>query len=82
MKYVIDSSVAFKWVVPEVDTPKAQHIRIEPAFEISFHRAAVVASLTTLLEPGSMTGPISIVHIESAAIQRKSSMGGLLRDLY
>jgi predicted nucleic acid-binding protein len=29
MKYVLDSSVAFKWLVPEVDTPKALHLRDE-----------------------------------------------------
>ena len=27
MKYVIDSSVAFKWVVPEVDSDKADRLR-------------------------------------------------------
>ena len=27
MKYVLDSSVAFKWLVPEVDTPKALRLR-------------------------------------------------------
>jgi predicted nucleic acid-binding protein len=27
MKYVLDSSVAFKWLVPEVDTPKALKLR-------------------------------------------------------
>ena len=27
MKYVIDSSVAFKWVVPEPDSDKADRIR-------------------------------------------------------
>ncbi|HZZ80081.1 MAG TPA: type II toxin-antitoxin system VapC family toxin [Gemmataceae bacterium] len=27
MKYVLDSSVAFKWLVPEVDTDKALRIR-------------------------------------------------------
>jgi predicted nucleic acid-binding protein len=29
MKYVLDSSVAFKWVVPENDTPKAVKLRDE-----------------------------------------------------
>ena len=29
MKYVLDSSVAFKWVVPESDTPKAVKLRDE-----------------------------------------------------
>jgi predicted nucleic acid-binding protein len=29
MKYVLDSSVAFKWVVPEIDTPKAVKVRDE-----------------------------------------------------
>jgi predicted nucleic acid-binding protein len=27
MKYVLDSSAAFKWLVPEVDTPKALKLR-------------------------------------------------------
>jgi predicted nucleic acid-binding protein len=27
MKYVLDSSVAFKWVVPEVDSDKAERLR-------------------------------------------------------
>src|SRR5271157_2296903 len=34
MKYVLDSSVAFKWVVPESDTPRAVQLRDE-------YRAAV-----------------------------------------
>ncbi len=29
MKYVLDSSVAFKWVVPENDTPRAVQLRDE-----------------------------------------------------
>src|SRR5271157_2483002 len=29
MKYVLDSSVAFKWVVPEGDTPRAVQLRDE-----------------------------------------------------
>ena len=29
MKYVLDSSVAFKWVVPESDTPRAVQLRDE-----------------------------------------------------
>jgi predicted nucleic acid-binding protein len=29
MKYVLDSSVAFKWVVPEIDTPRAVRLRDE-----------------------------------------------------
>src|SRR5262249_36781341 len=29
MKYILDSSVAFKWLVPEVDTPKALPLRGE-----------------------------------------------------
>ncbi len=29
MKYDLDSSVAFKWVVPESDTPKAVTLRDE-----------------------------------------------------
>jgi predicted nucleic acid-binding protein len=29
MKYVVDSSVAFKWVVPESDTPRAVQLRDE-----------------------------------------------------
>jgi predicted nucleic acid-binding protein len=29
MKYVLDASVAFKWLVPEVDTPKALRLRDE-----------------------------------------------------
>ena len=27
MKYVIDSSVSFKWVVPEIDSDKADRLR-------------------------------------------------------
>jgi predicted nucleic acid-binding protein len=27
MRYVLDSSVAFKWLVPEMDTPKALRLR-------------------------------------------------------
>ena len=27
MKYVIDASVAFKWVVPEIDSDKAERLR-------------------------------------------------------
>ena len=29
MKYVLDASVAFKWLVPELDTPKALRLRDE-----------------------------------------------------
>ena len=29
MKYVVDSSVAFKWMVPESDTPRAVQLRDE-----------------------------------------------------
>jgi predicted nucleic acid-binding protein len=29
MKYVIDSSVAFKWVVPETDSDKAPQLRAD-----------------------------------------------------
>jgi predicted nucleic acid-binding protein len=29
MKYVVDSSVAFKWVVPEVDSDKADLLRAD-----------------------------------------------------
>ena len=29
MKYVLDSSVAFKWVVPVSDTPRAVRLRDE-----------------------------------------------------
>jgi len=29
MKYVLDSSVAFKWVVPESDSPRAVQLRDE-----------------------------------------------------
>jgi predicted nucleic acid-binding protein len=29
MKYVLDSSVAFKWVVPEIDSPRAVRLRDE-----------------------------------------------------
>ena len=29
MKYVLDSSVALKWVLPEADTPKAVRLRNE-----------------------------------------------------
>ena len=29
MKYIIDSSVAFKWVVPEIDSDKADDLRTE-----------------------------------------------------
>lgn len=29
MKYVLDSSVAFKWVVPEANSDKADQLRIE-----------------------------------------------------
>lgn len=35
MKYVLDSSVAFKWVVPETDTDKA--LRLRDDFQKSFH---------------------------------------------
>ena len=35
MKYVVDSSVAFKWVVPEADTDKA--IRLRDAYAQGFH---------------------------------------------
>jgi predicted nucleic acid-binding protein len=27
MRYVLDSSVAFKWVVPEIDSDKADRLR-------------------------------------------------------
>ena len=37
MKFDLDSSVAFKWVVPESDTPKAVRLRDE-------YRAAVHSS--------------------------------------
>jgi predicted nucleic acid-binding protein len=35
MKFVVDSSVAFKWVVPESDTPRAVHLRDE--FRATIH---------------------------------------------
>jgi hypothetical protein len=35
MKFVVDSSVAFKWVVPESDTPRAIHLRDE--FRATIH---------------------------------------------
>ncbi len=35
MKYVLDSSVAFKWVVPESDTPKA--VRLRDQFRAGVH---------------------------------------------
>jgi predicted nucleic acid-binding protein len=35
MKYVIDSSVAFKWVVPESDSDKADRLR--DAFRNAVH---------------------------------------------
>lgn len=43
MRYVLDSSVAIKWVLPEPDTPKAVRIRNEArsglhsSFPESFH---------------------------------------------
>ena len=35
MKYVLDSSVAFKWVVPEADSPIA--VRVRDAFRTAIH---------------------------------------------
>jgi predicted nucleic acid-binding protein len=35
MKYVLDSSVAFKWVVPELDSDKAQRLRAD--FQAAVH---------------------------------------------
>src|SRR5512142_1585345 len=35
MKYVVDSSVAFKWVVPEADTQKA--VRLRDDFRSAVH---------------------------------------------
>jgi predicted nucleic acid-binding protein len=35
MKYVLDSSVAFKWVVAESDTPRA--VRLRDEFRAAIH---------------------------------------------
>ena len=37
MRYVLDSSVAFKWVVPEQDTDKLDFWKLNPQVVASFH---------------------------------------------
>lgn len=49
MKYVLDSSVAFKWVVVEADTPKARRLRDE------FHQG-----LLELIAPDCL--PLEVAH--------------------
>ena len=46
MKYVLDSSVAFKWVVPESNTPRAVQLRDE-------FRAAVHELIAPMSSPQS-----------------------------
>lgn len=57
MKYVLDASVALKWVVPEVDSDKA--IRLQEDFENRLHE---------LLAPS--TFPVEIAHALTRAERR------------
>jgi predicted nucleic acid-binding protein len=58
MKYVIDSSVAFKWVVPEIDSSKA--ILLRDDFRNSIHE---------LLAPDVF--PLEVLHALTKAERQK-----------
>ena len=63
MKYVIDSSVAFKWVVPEPDSDKADRLRED--FRNAVHE---------LIAPGVF--PVEVGHaLTRAERQRRISVG-------
>ena len=58
MRYVLDSSVAVKWVLPEVDSAKALHLRTE--YQAAIHQ---------LLSPDVF--PIEVAHALARAERRK-----------
>ena len=72
MKYVLDSSVAFKWLVAEVDTPKALGLRDD------FRQ-----SLVELIAPDVL--PIEATHALTRAERQKrispAQGAALLKDL-
>ncbi len=72
MKYVLDSSVAFKWLVPEADTPRA--LRLRDDFRTAVHE---------LIAPDVF--PIEIGHALTRAERQKrlavSEAARLLIDL-
>lgn len=57
MKYVLDASVALKWVLPEIDSEKA--VRLQEDFENRLHE---------LLAPG--TFPVEVAHALTRAERR------------
>ena len=65
MKYVLDSSVAFKWVVPERDTPRAVQLRDE--FRAGVHELIapdvfpleLAHALTRAERQGRITGAVT-----------------------
>jgi predicted nucleic acid-binding protein len=68
MKYVVDSSVAFKWVVREVDSDKADHLRAD--YQNAVH---------DLLAPDIF--PIELAHALTRAERQKRINQGQARDL-
>ena len=73
MNYVLDSSVAFKWLVPETDTPKA--LRLLDDFDNGIH---------DLIAPDIL--PVEVVHALTRAERqgRITPADGivLLKDLF
>jgi predicted nucleic acid-binding protein len=68
MKYVLDSSVAFKWVVREVDSDKADRLRAE--YQNALHE---------LLSPDIF--PVELAHALTRAERQKRIATGQARDL-
>jgi hypothetical protein len=58
MKYVLDSSVALKWVLPEADSGKAIRLRDDRPIDLSVHR---------------LVGSAALAHISLSAIRRQSA---------
>jgi predicted nucleic acid-binding protein len=87
MKYVLDSSVAFKWLVPEVDTDKAVRLRddyraaIDELVAPDFFPIEVTHSLTRAERQGRITPAQAILlkDLLSALPQLRPSLGLLPR---